>query len=156
MMAHTAVQQCWGFADPVPSLLTLKREAAAKQATNTRQSPQHTGPVENEGSYITRLESSHAFLSNACVAAMAAALGLSDLTTSLAGSMFAAAGAAALPAAAGSASQANSQAWQGAAANLTADLASEAVQQQVDHAWADEAVKRGVAHAKAGKSERTS
>jgi len=62
-----------------------------------------------------------------------------------------------LPAeASGNASHTNSKAWHGAAANMTADLASEAVQQQVDHAWADEAVKRGVAHAKAGEPDLTS
>jgi hypothetical protein len=37
-----------------------------------------------------------------------------------------------------------------AAAKAAADAAREAVWQQIDGAWAAEAVKRGVAHAKAG------
>jgi hypothetical protein len=189
-MAYSSpeVQACWGFAagsHALPSLQQLLHEAAAKQAHH-RHSPNREG-LDSEPSFIAQLESSHVFTSTACVAAMAAALGLSDITTSLAGTLMSAqrvsaASTAATPPAVGLAEAAASagplaehppalsppqhqvNAGAGAAKQFTgagegstaatakaaADVAREAVWQQIDGAWAAEAVKRGVAHAKAG------
>lgn len=190
-MAYSSpeVRACWGFAaggEALPSLPQLLREAAAKQARH-----RHSPDLEDsdpDPSYLSQLENSHAFTSNASVAAMAGALGLSHLTTSLAGSLMAAQPvntAAVTPAAAdiaeaavaavagrpmscsadspprcqsntagaatkrGRGPSSGSTAVKAAAA--AADAARDAVWQQIDGAWAAEAVKRGVAHAKAGK-----
>jgi hypothetical protein len=94
------------------------------------------------------LEGSRAFASNACVDAMAAALGVSHLTTALAGSMQDGA-AVATPPAAAAAADAPGVAPPAAAA-AAAEAAKQAVWRQVDGAWADEAVRRGVSLAKSG------
>lgn len=146
-------QGCWGFAHPVPSLDQLLRDQ--QSSSHGRPHPTDALRADQEAavSYTSRLEASHAFTSNACVAAMAAALGLTDVTASLAGSLLgqqaAAASAAALAAAA-------AHTEPGKARSKAAAAARAAVWQQVDGAWAAEAVKQGVAHAKAGEQKRSS
>lgn len=163
---------CWGFAEDLPTLAQLQqqawRRAEAQAATATIQPHQQQQHQDDEhgdaGSFLPQLESSHAFTSNACVAAMAAALGLDHLTDSLAGTTIRLAahstttttGAAQKPAAE---AQHETVAAPGAAvqqtpaAGLTPAQARQAVWQQVDNAWSDEAVRRGVSYAKAGGRE---
>lgn len=168
-MAYTSdeVRRCWGFAQPLPSLLHLLQRGPAAQQPPRQHPPDHTSDIIEE-TFITQLDSSHAFISNACVAAMADALGISSVTDSLAGSILSPHPAADQPNArprppsadpSSPRSQqptvppAHASAAPAAAAEAAArsKAAKEAVWHQVDSVWADEAVKRGVAHAKAGR-----
>jgi hypothetical protein len=159
-MAYTSdeVKRCWGFAHPLPSLLHLLQRGPAAQQPPRQHPPDHTSDTVDE-TYITQLESSHAFISNACVAAMADAMGISSVADSLAGSILtkpaaaqADAGSALPPSAAPSSPGSQQQTGPAAAAEAAArsEAAKQAVWHQVDAVWADEAVKRGVAYAKAG------
>jgi hypothetical protein len=181
--ASDANRTCWGFGQPLPSLHQLVQRASASHSSQ-RHSPDPE-PDDQQDSYVTQLESSHAFFANACIDAMAAALGLSSITHSLAGSILSAQPpvpqertrnvpgrdavsasssqgppVAAMPhrviargaTAAGTAGPSQPGSTEAAAATTAAAAAAkEAVWHQIDAAWAAEAVRRGVAHAKAGQ-----
>lgn len=122
---------CWGFSS-APTLQQLQSDLGRIKHTvqneSTEQNREKRFDHEAPDSYLSILESSHAFTSNHCISTMAEAYGVSEFTTSLFGSFL--------------------------VSNLTnstaAAAAVQAIKQQVDQAWSKEAVKTGVACAKLG------
>lgn len=150
----------------MPSLQQLLLLATSRQGT--KQLPGSSSCDAVEQTPLNMLEQTSAFASNASVASMAESMGLSALTTSLAGTLmtcptqprdtsttFAAAATGGPSNPCGSRQvQHQAPAHTGSALenSLTAaaEVAKAMVWRQVDNAWAVEAVKRGVAYAKSG------
>jgi hypothetical protein len=123
--APLPLPDCWGFA-AAPTLTALQLRQ------NRRQQPHRDATASDhpDDSYLSVLESSHSFLSNHCVDAMADAYQLDHLCTGFAGSLM----GGQLPDAA------------------AVQAAQQHIRQKIDEVWSHEAVCRGVAHAKAGKA----
>lgn len=123
--AQLPLPDCWGFA-AAPTLNTLLL------LRSKRQHPQRDAAAldQPDDAYVAVVESSHSFLSNHCVDAMADAYQLSHLCTGLAGSLM----GGQLPDAA------------------AVQAAQQHIRQEIDEVWSHEAVCRGVAHAKSGKT----
>eukprot|EP00775_Hariotina_reticulata_P012286 gene12286-biopygen14184 len=118
---------CWGFA-AAPTLNTLLLRQSK------RQQPQRDADAleQPDDAYVAVMESSHSFLSNHCVDAMADAYQLSQLCTGLTGSLM----GGHLPDAA------------------AVQAAQQHIRQKIDEVWSHEAVCRGVAHAKSGEYQQ--
>lgn len=122
----------WGFS-AAPTLQQLKQPPNSHQAETSREGQRRLYPNADTESYVSLLQSDHAFISNHSVHAMAEAYGVSQVAASLSGSLLA-----------------------GTFDSRAADAAVQAIRQQVDSAWSAEAVRQGVGCAKAGVPFHTS